>query len=76
MQPHTSREIAEAMMYHQDRRTSIYNSLYAAVLGLVPHPADNHPGYKDFIVTRECDRAPLSDAHLAWLDHLMAQVQS
>lgn len=70
MQIKSSREIAEAIVYHQERRASIYNSLYAAVMGLVPDERE-HPGYDDMIVTHECDRteeiasAPLA---VAWLN--------
>lgn len=70
MQTHTSREIAEAMIAAAERRHNIWNSLYAAVLGLVPDERE-HPGYEDMIVTRECDRtdeiasAPLA---VAWLN--------
>lgn len=72
MQTHSAREIAEAMIYHQKRRTSIYNSLYAAVLGLVPHPTDNHPGYDDVIVTYAAPRRPMPDPQAKWMDYLMA----
>jgi gamma-glutamylcysteine synthetase len=53
---------------HQDRRTSIWNSLYAAVLGVVPHPSDEHPGYADVILTRahrtDTSYAPATVAYL------------
>lgn len=55
-----------------DRRTSIWNSLYAAVLGIVDTRTE-HPGYEDITVTRECARQPLSEQHLAWLDWLMGR---
>ena len=50
-----------------DRRTSIWNSLYAAVLGIVDTRTE-HPGYEDFVLTRrhrtDTSYAPATVAYL------------
>ena len=60
------------LLTSQTNPRSIWRSMFAPVMELA-HTRTEHPGYEDFILTRECDRTAeiaSAPARKAWRDSL------